>query len=129
MKKFILLFFLLILNSCSAKHLYKESVYQNYWCTKRGGIQEYMLDDKSRVDCLLPNMAVEFDFAKKRDECIGQALRYAAYTDKQPACCLIIENKKDLKYLHQARKTIYKNDLNIKLYRVTPKIIKSTNKI
>ena len=48
-------------------------MYQNYWCEKRGGISEYLLDDKSRVDCLLPDMAVEFDFARKRDELVGWA--------------------------------------------------------
>ena len=103
-----------------AKHLYKESVYQDYWCNKQGGILEYELNDKSRVDCLLPDMAVEFDFARKRDECLGQALRYSAYTKKPPACCLIIEKKKDYKYYYQLRYTIQKKDLNVKLFTITP---------
>ena len=96
--KSVLLFatiYYLIMLPCYAKYLYKESVYQDYWCNKQGGILEYELNDKSRVDCLLPNMAVEFDFARKRDECLGQALRYGAYTNKPPACVLIIEKKKD----------------------------------
>ena len=113
----ILLFFMLPVH---AKHLYKESVYQDFWCNKRNGILEYELNDKSRVDCLLPDMAVEFDFAKKRDECLGQALRYAAYTKKQPACVLIIEKKKDLKYFYQLRYTIQKQNLDVKLFTITP---------
>lgn len=106
--------------NCYAKHLYKESVYQEYWCNKRGGILEYELPDSSRVDCLLPNYAVEFDFAKKRDECLGQALRYSAYTENQPACVLIVERKKDYKYYYQLRYTVQKKDLNVKLFTVTP---------
>ena len=104
----------------AAKHLYKEAVYQEYWCNKHGGILEYELNDKSRVDCLLPDMAVEFDFAKKRDECLGQALRYSAYTKKPPACCLIIEKKKDYKYYYQLRYTVQKKDLNVKLFTIIP---------
>ena len=116
----ILLTILLFSDNCYAKHLYKESVYQDYWCNKHGGILEYELNDKSRVDCLLPDMAVEFDFAKKRDECLGQALRYGAYTNKPPACVLIVERKKDYKYYYQLRYTIQKKDLSVKLFTITP---------
>ena len=67
MKRVMLLLLLLtnilLMPNCYAKHLYKEAVYQDYWCNKHGGILEYELNDKSRVDCLLPDMAVEFDFA------------------------------------------------------------------
>ena len=112
----------------SAKHLYTESVYQDYWCTKHKGIQEYKLPDDSRVDCMLPNMAIEFDFAKKRDECLGQALRYSAYTGKPAGCCLIIENKKDLKYYRQLRYTIKKRKLNVKLYTISKRKIQKIKK-
>ena len=113
----ILLFFML---PVQAKHIYKESVYQGYWCNNHGGILEYELKDKSRVDCMLPNMAVEFDFASKKDECLGQALRYAAYTNKTPACVLILEKKKDLKYYNQLQYTIKKLGLNVCLFSITP---------
>lgn len=106
--------------NCYAKHQYKESVYQEYWCNNRGGVLEYELNDKSRVDCLLPDMAVEFDFAKKRDECLGQALRYSAYTEKTPACVLILENGKDYKYYYQLKYTIDKNNMNVRLFTITP---------
>ena len=114
---FVLLFFML---PVQAKHLYKESVYQDFWCSEHNGTQEYKLLDKSRVDCYLPDMAVEFDFANKRDECLGQALRYAAYTQKTPACVLILEKKKDLKYYEQLRYTIQELKLDVKLFFVTP---------
>ena len=125
----IFLTILLTSTNCYAKHLFKESDYQTLWCNRKGGILEYELPDMSRVDCLLPDYAVEFDFAKKRDECLGQALRYAAYTDKKPACCLIIENKKDFKYYRQLRYTIKKQNLNVKVFSISQKkIIRAKNK-
>lgn len=120
MYKIVITVLLLSILPVQAKHLYKEAVYQDFWCNKHGGILEYELNDKSRVDCLLPDMAVEFDFAKKRDECLGQALRYSAYTKKPAACCLIIEKKKDYKYYYQLRYTVQKKELDVKLFTITP---------
>ena len=89
---------------CYAKHLYYEKDYQACWCNAKGGQMEYVLPDKARVDCLLPDMAVEFDFAPKWAECIGQALYYGQMTNKVPACVLIMENKKkDCKYLNRLK--------------------------
>lgn len=111
MKKTLLLTVLVIFLSadkCFCKHLYQEAVYQATWCNARGGQLEYRLNDKTRVDCLLPNMAVEFDFAPKWHECIGQALYYAQKTNRLPACVLILENgEKDLKYVKRLRYTVY----------------------
>ena len=93
---------------CFAKHLYSEKEYQQYWCSKRGGQMEYKLKDGTRVDCLLPDMAVEFDFAPKWSECIGQAVHYGTKTKRTPACVLIIENRqKDVKYLKRLRYDVY----------------------
>ena len=59
-------------------------------------------NDKTRVDCLTPTLAVEIDFANKWAECIGQALYYGKMTNRQPACVLIMENpEKDTKYLNR----------------------------
>lgn len=69
---------------------------------------EYRLNDKTRVDCLLPTMAVEIDFAPKWHECIGQALYYGRKTRRTPACALIIENpEKDLRFLYRLRYSVY----------------------
>ena len=66
------------------------------------------MSDKARVDCLLPDMAVEFDFAPKWAECIGQALYYGKRTNRTPACVLIIERPiKDRIYLRRLRTTVY----------------------
>ena len=95
MKKGILLIFsilLILANCCEAKRLHKEKEYQKAWCDKYHGELEYVLDDKTRVDCLTKNYAVEFDFAPKWAEAIGQSYYYAIKTDRHPAvvCQLFI---------------------------------------
>lgn len=110
MKKFFTLTIILIAlsNFCEAKHLHTEKEYQAYWCNAKGGQMEYVLNDKARVDCLLPDMAVEFDFANKWAECIGQALYYGQKTNRIPACVLITENPtKDFKYVKRLRYAVY----------------------
>lgn len=103
----------------AAKRLYPEAEYQNLWCTSKGGVQEYVLSDKARVDCLTKDLAVEFDFANKWAECIGQSLYYGQMAKRQPACVLIMERgKKDLKYLKRLRKAAYKK--GIKTFTITP---------
>jgi len=97
-----------------AKHLYPEKAYKNYWCSAHHGIQEYTLPDKTRVDCLLPNYAVEFDFTDKIYEAIGQSLYYGIMTDRKPAIVLIIENpEKDQKYLARLKKVADKKRITV----------------
>ena len=107
-KNWLVIFALMVGNICFAAHEHPEKYYQKQWCDKKGGITEYRLNDGTRVDCLLPNMAVEFDFAPKWAECIGQALYYGKMTNRTPACVLIIENpERDLKYIKRLRNTVY----------------------
>lgn len=115
----IILFFSMPVN---AKRMFPESEYQNYWCGKHNGITEYELKDFTRVDCLTETQAVEFDFANKWAECIGQALHYGIMTHKQPACCLIMERgNKDLKYLKRLRRVAYKK--GITTYTIKPDVL------
>ena len=83
-----------------AAHQYLEKEYQNKWCTENKGAQEVVLDDDARVDCLLPKYAVEFDFATKWAESIGQSLYYAKKTGKKAGVVLILEDPAaDQKYI------------------------------
>lgn len=122
MKKICIgLILLLTVTPAMAKRLYSEATYQKAWCDKRGGVTEYVLNDKTRVDCLLPDMAVEFDFANKWAECIGQALYYGRQTNRQPACVLIMERgEKDLKYLYRLRRVAYKKGVKLKTFTMKP---------
>jgi cation transport regulator ChaB len=94
MKK-IILFLALLIISLQAKHFQKEKVYQKIFCTQYNGIMEYKLKDKTRVDCLTKNYAIEVDWSKKWAESIGQSLHYALMTGKKPAIVVIQETKKD----------------------------------
>lgn len=120
-KLLVISLFLFTIAPCYAKLLHPEAEYQKAWCDKRGGLMEYKLSDKTRVDCLLPNMAVEFDFANKWAECIGQAIYYGRQTNRQAACVLIMENgEKDLKYLYRLRRAAYKKGVNLRTFTMKP---------
>lgn len=100
----VLLVFALLGNCARAdEHLHSEKFYQQRECIERWGMTPDKMEFKvpndptpsspARIDCLLPNHAVEFDFGDKWGECVGQALNYAGKTNKAPACALIIENE------------------------------------
>lgn len=55
---------------------------------------EVRMGSGARCDCLTDTHAIEFDFANKWAEAIGQSLHYAAQTGKLPGIVLIIEDEK-----------------------------------
>ena len=77
-----------------------EKDYVNKYCT---GIIEYTLPDKTRIDCLTEEYAIEFDYAKKWAESIGQSLYYAKKTGKKPAVAIITDGEKDYKYINRIK--------------------------
>ena len=84
-----------------AKRMYNEAYYQELWCTEQKGQMEYVLPDFTRVDCLTEDHAIEFDFANKWAESIGQALHYGMMTGKKPGIVLIIEKPKHFVYYNR----------------------------
>lgn len=72
-------------------HDHNEESYQIVWCNAHNGIMEYENKDFTRVDCLTKTHAVEFDFANKWHESIGQALHYGIMTGKKPMVVLILD--------------------------------------
>lgn len=93
-----------------------ESYYQELWCNQEQGVIEYVLEDRTRVDCLTKTHAIEFDFARKWAEAIGQALHYSAMTGLEPGIALIIETDKDMKYWERLKNTLSTKCLKIKLW-------------
>lgn len=81
--------------------LYREKAYQGYWCVMEGGVQEFVLPDMARVDCLTRTHAVEVDFASKWAEAVGQALYYSKATGKEPGILLIMERDGDERFLER----------------------------
>jgi len=91
-----------------------ESYYVNQWCTSDFGRKEAVLWDMTRVDCLAKDYAIEFDFAKKWAESIGQSLYYSKLTGKKPAVALILTSLYDYKYV----KRVERLDNGIKIFLI-----------
>ena len=114
----IVLFFILMCSIGNAKHLYPEKYYQNYWCTKEKGQTEVKLLDETRIDCLTKTHAIEFDFAPKWAEAIGQSLHYSRMTGKNAGIVLIVEKKSDYKYYNKIKPLCER--YNITLWSMIP---------
>lgn len=96
-----------------------ERDYQEAWCGAQGGEVEVILRDRTRVDCVVDMdgvaYAIEFDFAKKWAESIGQALYYGRMMKREPGIVLIVEDfDKDAKYID--RVTYATQGLGVRLW-------------
>lgn len=122
----IVLFLLLISATANAKHLHPEKYYQNLWCQEHNGLTEVKLIDNTRIDCLTKDNAIEFDFAPKWAEAIGQSLHYAHMSGKKPAIVLIIEKDSDYKYLNKIKPLCEKYQISLwhMIQPTTPKTTK-----
>lgn len=114
----VVLFLLTILSGCSNRPLHEKD-YQNWWCEKHHGTQEYRLQDGTRVDCLTKDYAVEVEYAPKWAESIGQALYYAQSTGRKPGVVMIIRNHNDERFLKRLRSVA--KEQGIKVWTIRPK--------
>ncbi len=117
MKKVSLIYLLLAVtlfySGCSHKK-HKERYYQTILCNDLDGVMEQRLLDRTRVDCLTDEYAIEVDFAKKWAESVGQSLHYALMTEKKPAIGLIVRNsKKDERRLKRLKALAEKYHIKI----------------
>lgn len=87
-------------NLLPEKEKLRESDYVNTYCK---GAKEYVLPDKTRIDCLTEQYACEFDWAKKWYKGFGQALWYAHNSGKKPCLVLILKTQKDYIYFDRAK--------------------------
>lgn len=95
-------------------HQHNEESYQQAWCSAHNGIMEYENSDFTRVDCLTKKHAVEFDFANKWHESIGQALHYGLMTGKKPMVVLILDNpEKQMVYYYRVKKLTKKYKFDV----------------
>lgn len=96
--------------SATANIMYEKD-YVNQYCD---GQREYVLPDKTRIDCLTDEYAIEFDYAKKWAESIGQSLYYAKKTGKKPAVAIILKQASDKKYIQRINDV----DKDIKVFEI-----------
>ena len=99
------------------KDKYSEADYVKEYCD---GQIEYRLPDQTRVDCLTEEYAIEFDWAKKWAESIGQSLYYSKMTGKKPATAIIIKSPSERKYIDRIKKV----DGNITVFEIKSKDFK-----
>lgn len=110
MVRFIILLLipLLFIGCSTTTKKYNEHYYQTKLCNELDGKMEFVLKDRTHVDCLTDEYAIEVDFARKWAEGIGQSLFYADMTGRKPSVALIV-GEDDSRYLKR-------------LYRVTNKL-------
>lgn len=92
-----------------------ESYYSEAFCQELGGVEELVLEDRTRVDCAVNGYVIEVDFAKKWYEGVGQALHYATVTGDKPAVALIIGEGEERFYQRAMRLKVCPQ---IKFYRI-----------
>lgn len=79
---------------------------------------EYVLNDRTRVDCLTSEYAVEFDFGHKWAEAAGQALYYGLKTGKKPGIVLILKESAEERYYNRLK--LLADEYKIKLWKMKP---------
>ncbi|QFT53522.1 hypothetical protein FIU95_02915 [Microbulbifer sp. THAF38] len=97
-----------------------ELDYQKPWCSSQDGVIEFVLPDRTRVDCLTATHAVEFDFAPKWAESIGQALYYAGQTRRRAGVVLILRDSGDVRYLRRLRSAVASAGLALDIWTLGP---------
>jgi len=110
----LLIFPLLFVAYSQTTKKYHEKHYQTLLCSELDGEMEYILKDRTRVDCLSDEYAIEVDFAKKWAESIGQSLFYAHMTGKKPAVGLIMNSEIDKRYFK--RLNLIAKEYGIKIF-------------
>lgn len=123
-KLVVLLLLTVLLVKPTYAYQHSEQYYQELSC--KGQI-EFVLDDRTRVDCLTSDYAAEVDFAKKWYEAVGQSLYYAYKTGKKPKIILIVESKEELKYVNRMINTLAYHNLKIEIELVYPDETDKTN--
>ena len=94
-----------------------EKDYQGVVCDAMQGQREVVTQSGTRCDCLTETHAIEFDFASKWAEAIGQSLDYSAHLQKKPGIVLIMaEEAEDVKYLEELLYVIEKHKLGIDVW-------------
>ena len=79
-----------------------------------GGQAEYILPDRTRVDCLTDEVAWEYGFGNKWYEDIGQALYYAMWAGREGGVVLIL-TPDEMRFYDRAKRTVKHYGLPIRV--------------
>lgn len=114
----ILLALLLAPALAHADRQHPKRWYQDRWCAKYFGEAEATVSDV--YDCLSEKYVIEFDYADRWYESIGEALHYAMQTGKRAGIVLIMEKEKDVRYWVKLNETIRHYRLPIDTWSTAP---------
>jgi len=109
---------ILIPSMVLAERLHPKRWYQERWCAKYFDQGEVSVSDQ--YDCLSQKYVIEFDYADKWYESIGESLHYAIQTGRKAGIVLIMENDSDMKYWIKLKKTIEHYHLPIDIWNTSP---------
>ena len=93
-----------------------EDAFVRYLHSRMGGEREVTLPDRTRVDLLTPDHAIEVDRSRKWAQAVGQSLHYAAATERQPGIVLLTLAKDRGRYFRRIVRVIETFDLPITLW-------------
>lgn len=95
-----------------------EENLNNQWCEKVNGISQFISKDKTYVDCLTDEYAIETEYDYNWKEAIGQSLHYAETTNRKAAILLIQRSSSKKNYLSELERVIDRFDLPITVFTV-----------
>jgi|TARA_B110000967_G_C18826333_1_gene531606 hypothetical protein len=93
-----------------------ESKISDYWCASVDGVSQFTTKDRTYVDCLTKEYAIEAEFDYNWKEAIGQSLHYAETTNKKAGILFIKRKKSNKDYLNELNRVITKFQLPIKVF-------------
>jgi hypothetical protein len=80
---------------------------------------EVVLWDRTRVDLLNDEYAIEVEWAPKWAESIGQSLFYAIMTDRKPAVIVLVKDKKaEARYIYRLQIVAAKHGIKVYIEEV-----------
>ena len=97
-----------------------EAWYQDVWCRGMTGQIEVRINDGRRIDCLTDSHAIEFEFARKWPEAIGQSLEYSMLTGKSAGIVLVLRRGEDLSHWQRLNAVVKYYRLPIRLWKMGP---------
>ena len=119
-KLFILIAFLFIgITSFSQEVRQRESYYQKAFAEVIGGEREVVLSDRTRVDIVTDEYAIEVDFAEKWAESIGQSLHYQGMLDKKAGVLLVWKGPEEERFLKRLMDVAVKHGITVWVWNWT----------
>lgn len=97
-----------------------EKDFAEAWCAAAGGVTEVVQADRTRIDCVTGEYAVEVDFGAKWAEAIGQALFYSAQSGLKPGIVLILKKPSEDRFLTRLKTALDHHGLIIRIWVMRP---------